>query len=106
MLSRAAGLSFLLLAAALPWSIAPISIALVAVGIAAGPLIYQSGDYFGRTVNLAARIASYATANQVLVDDQTTLASTDADLAFDEVGHVELKGVAQPVRLSEARRLS
>ena len=76
------------------------------VGIAAGPLIYQSGDYFGRTVNLAARIASYATANQVLVDDQTTLASTDADVAFDEIGHVELKGVAQPVRLSEARRLT
>ena len=78
----------------------------VHVGIAAGPLIFQSGDYFGRTVNLASRIASYATANQVLVDDQTTLASTGADVAFDEIGHVELKGVAQPVRLSEARRLT
>ena len=76
------------------------------VGIAAGPLIYQSGDYFGRTVNLASRIASHATANQVLVDDQTSLATTDADVAFDEIGPVELKGVAQPVRLSEARRLS
>ena len=78
----------------------------VHVGIAAGPLIYQSGDYFGRTVNLASRIAAYATADQVLVDDQTTLATTDRDVAFHEIGAVELRGVAQPVRLSEARRLT
>ncbi|HEY6566093.1 MAG TPA: adenylate/guanylate cyclase domain-containing protein [Actinomycetota bacterium] len=78
----------------------------VHVGIAAGPLIYQSGDYFGRTVNLASRIASYATANQVLVDDQTTQATTDGDVTFDEIGPVELKGVTLPVRLSEARRLT
>ncbi len=78
----------------------------VHVGIAAGPLVFQSGDYFGRTVNLASRIASYATANQVLVDDQTTLATTDADVTFDDIGPVALKGVAQPVRLSEARRLT
>jgi adenylate cyclase len=78
----------------------------VHVGIAAGPLIYQSGDYFGRTVNLASRIAAYATADQVPVDDQTTLATTDQDVTFDEIGPVELKGVAQPVRLSEARRLT
>jgi adenylate cyclase len=78
----------------------------VHVGIAAGPLIYQSGDYFGRTVNLASRIGAYATADQVLVDDQTTLATTDPDVAFDELGPVDLKGVALPVRLSEARRLT
>jgi len=39
------------------------------VGIAAGPLIFQDGDYFGRTVNTAARIAAYASAGQVLVSD-------------------------------------
>ncbi len=27
------------------------------VGVAAGPVVVQGGDYFGRTVNLAARIA-------------------------------------------------
>ena len=30
------------------------------VGVAAGPVVVQGGDYFGRTVNLAARIAAYA----------------------------------------------
>ena len=73
------------------------------VGIAAGPLIYQSGDYFGRTVNLAARIASHATANQVLVDDQTTLATTDADVAFDEIGPWSSKASRSP---SVSRRLA
>jgi adenylate cyclase len=37
------------------------------VGIHAGPVIFQEGDYFGRTVNLAARIAEYARPGEVLV---------------------------------------
>lgn len=32
----------------------------VRVGIHAGPVVFQEGDYFGRTVNVAARIADYA----------------------------------------------
>jgi len=28
------------------------------VGIDAGPVVFQDGDYFGRTVNTAARIAT------------------------------------------------
>jgi class 3 adenylate cyclase len=32
------------------------------VGVAAGPVIRQGGDYFGRTVNLASRIADHAAA--------------------------------------------
>ena len=39
----------------------------VHVGVAAGPVVVQGGDYFGRTVNLAARIAAYARPGQVLV---------------------------------------
>ena len=38
--------------------------------MAAGPLVVQGGDYFGRTVNLAARIAARAGAGQVLVSDR------------------------------------
>jgi class 3 adenylate cyclase len=40
------------------------------VGVAAGPVVIQGGDYFGRTVNLAARIASRAGPGQVLVSDR------------------------------------
>ena len=35
------------------------------VGVAAGPVVVQGGDYSGRTVNLAARIAAYARAGRV-----------------------------------------
>ena len=30
------------------------------VGINAGPVVYENGDFYGRTVNIAARIAAYA----------------------------------------------
>ena len=40
------------------------------VGVAAGPVVVQGGDYFGRTVNLAARIAARAGPGQVLVGEQ------------------------------------
>ena len=34
------------------------------VGVAAGPVVVQGGDYFGRTVNLAARVAARAQAGR------------------------------------------
>ena len=37
----------------------------VHVGLAAGPVLFQEGDYFGQTVNLSARIADYARAGEV-----------------------------------------
>jgi adenylate cyclase len=74
------------------------------VGIDAGPVIFQDGDYFGRTVNTAARIAAYARAGQVLVSDEVLQATTDPGVEFVDIGSVELKGVSRPVRLHEARR--
>jgi adenylate cyclase len=73
------------------------------VGIDAGPLIFQDGDYFGRTVNTAARIAAYAKAGQVLVSDDVLQATTDPGVEFLDIGSIELKGVSGPVRLHEAR---
>jgi adenylate cyclase len=73
------------------------------VGIDAGPVIFQDGDYFGRTVNMAARIAAYARAGQVLVSDDVLKVTTDSNVEFVDIGSVELKGVSRPVRLHEAR---
>jgi class 3 adenylate cyclase len=73
-------------------------------GIAAGPVVVQGGDYFGRTVNLAARIAVQAGAGQVLVSDSVTKPAPPQDVTFVEVGEVRLKGITRPVRLLEARR--
>ena len=70
-------------------------------GIAAGPVVVQDGDYFGRTVNMAARIAAHATAGQTLVSGEVkSLAS--GRLTFHDVGPVELKGFSDPIPLFEA----
>jgi adenylate cyclase len=74
------------------------------VGLHAGPVLFQEGDYFGRTVNLAARIADYARQGEVLVSQDVVDASSLPGVSFDEIGFVDLKGVSEPVRLSVARR--
>ena len=75
------------------------------VGINAGPVVVQEGDYFGRTVNVAARIADYAAPREVLVSEQAREAAATADaIAFELVGDVALKGVPRPVRLHRAVR--
>jgi adenylate cyclase len=72
------------------------------VGLHAGPILYQEGDYFGRTVNLTARIADYARPGEVLVTQVVADASGDAGLGFDDIGPVELKGVSGTVHLLRA----
>jgi adenylate cyclase len=74
------------------------------VGIHAGPVIFQDGDYFGRTVNLAARIAEYARPGEVLVSQEVIDAADAAPVSFVEIGPVELKGVPETLRLYTARR--
>jgi adenylate cyclase len=74
------------------------------VGVAAGPVVIQGGDYFGRTVNLAARIAARAGAGEVLVSERVAESAPPAGVAFVELGELRLKGFARPVRLLEARR--
>jgi adenylate cyclase len=74
------------------------------VGIHAGPVVFQEGDYFGRTVNIAARIVEYADPGQVLVSQEVVDAAKGTPVTFAEVGPVELKGVSGTVRLHSARR--
>jgi adenylate cyclase len=74
------------------------------IGINAGAVIVQEGDYFGRTVNVAARIADYARPHEVLVSDEAKRNAGDADVDFELVGDVPLKGVSKAVRLHRAVR--
>jgi len=74
------------------------------VGVHAGPVLFQEGDYFGTTVNVAARIADYARPGEVLVS-QAVVDSAGADGAtFSRVGPVELKGVSGALQLHVAHR--
>jgi class 3 adenylate cyclase len=64
------------------------------VGLHTGPVVFQEGDYFGRTVNIAARIVDYAWPGEVLVSQEVVDASDGAGVTFREIGPIELKGVA------------
>ena len=85
-------------------SVAPRRLPPAHVGVNAGPMIYDEGDYFGRTVNIAARIASQAAANQVFVGEDLVRSVEPVGFRVHEVGEFELKGIARPVTLYEAVR--
>jgi adenylate cyclase len=74
------------------------------VGLHAGPVVFQGGDYFGRTVNVAARISDHAEAGQVLVSRDVVIAADPDRVAFTAIGSVVLKGVSQPIDLFSASR--
>jgi class 3 adenylate cyclase len=74
------------------------------MGINAGTVIAQEGDYFGKTVNVAARIADYAQPHEVLVSEEAKRSAGIEDVAFELVGDVALKGVSRAVRLHRATR--
>jgi class 3 adenylate cyclase len=76
------------------------------VGLHAGPVLFQEGDYFGRTVNIASRIADYARPGEVVVSQEVVEATDDPSVRFTEIGPVELKGVAGPMRLHSAQRVT
>jgi adenylate cyclase len=72
------------------------------VGLHAGPVLFQEGDYFGQTVNLSARIADYARQGEVLVSQAVADASKETGITFGDIGPVELKGVSGTVHLLRA----
>lgn len=74
------------------------------IGVNAGRMIYDEGDYFGRTVNIAARIASQAGPDQVFVGEDAHREVTPDGFRLVEVGPFELKGIARPVTIYEAIR--
>jgi adenylate cyclase len=75
-------------------------------GVTAGPLVSRDGDFFGHTVNLAARLSGVATAGVTLVTRDVTDAVDEAadGIWFEPVGDVALKNVAAPVAAFRAHR--
>jgi adenylate cyclase len=72
------------------------------IGIHAGPVIFQDGDVYGRTVNLASRLSSVAQAGQVVVSEE--VAQQADGFSYQAIGPVPLKGVTVPMRLFLAAR--
>jgi len=75
-------------------------------GLHAGPVLFQEGDYFGRTVNATARIADYARPGELLVSQEVVdVANRDVvGVRFAQIGPVELKGLTAPLALYVVQR--
>jgi class 3 adenylate cyclase len=72
----------------------------VRIGLHVGETIERGGDYFGRNVAMAARVAALADGGEILVTDDVAEALADrGDLHFLEEDVVELKGLPGEHRL-------
>jgi class 3 adenylate cyclase len=72
----------------------------VRIGLHTGEVIEEDGDYFGRNVILAARIAAAAGGGEILASSLVKeLADSGGDLGFDGGREVELKGMSRPWRV-------
>jgi len=73
------------------------------VGVSVGPVVLRDGDYFGRTVNVASRVADKAGPHEVFVTERVAAAAGEV-ARFTPVGEFELKGLADPLVLHRAER--
>lgn len=72
-------------------------------GVHAGPLIERDGDYFGGTVNVAARIASEAAPGEILASE-VAAARASSHLRLTRLPATTLRGVAEPMVLVRVER--
>ncbi|MBX5470096.1 MAG: MerR family transcriptional regulator [Thermoleophilaceae bacterium] len=71
------------------------------IGMHYGATIYRDGDYFGREINVAARVVARARGGEVLITDAVhELVKGQEHLGFEDIGDVKLKGFDEPRRLS------
>jgi adenylate cyclase len=75
------------------------------VGMQHGPAIERAGDWFGSTINVAARVTAEAASGEVLVTDTVrTHAGEIPGVFFHARGKRQLRNVAGPVVLWSAAR--
>lgn len=70
----------------------------VRVGVHTGPAVMRGGDWYGSAVNVAARLAREADANEALISSTTREAVRDDVSWSQRTGcEIALRGLADPV---------
>jgi adenylate cyclase len=72
------------------------------IGVHHGSALFRDGDYYGREVNIAARVVARATGGEVLVTRPVVVAA-GPHLEFEPIGEVRLKGFREATELFVAR---
>jgi adenylate cyclase len=73
------------------------------IGIHYGEVLYRDGDYYGREVNQASRVAARAAGGEVLAT-RPVVEHAPPGLSCERIGEVRLKGFSEPTELFLARR--
>jgi adenylate cyclase len=68
------------------------------IGIHYGEALYRDGDYYGRDVNIASRVAARSAGGEVLVT-RPVVEAAGSHLDFDRIGEVRLKGFTEPTEI-------
>jgi class 3 adenylate cyclase len=76
----------------------------VRVAINVGEVRMEGNDVFGEPVNIAARVEGVAEADEVTFTESVYLSMNRAEVPAEELGHFELKGIPEKIRLYKATR--
>ena len=74
----------------------------VRIGLNAGEAVEEEDDFFGTTVQVAARVCDKADTGDVFVTDNVRELASAQKLLFEDAGQYEMKGVPQPLTLYRA----
>jgi adenylate cyclase len=74
------------------------------IAIHYGVALYRDGDYYGRDVNIASRLAARSAAGEVLVTRPVVDAASGPHLEFERIGEVQLKGFTESTEVFIARQ--
>jgi adenylate cyclase len=78
----------------------------VRVGLHHGPAVERKGDYFGASVNLAARVSALASGGEVLLTGHTAALAPDLEgVLYESRGRQTLRNVAEPLEIFAALRV-
>jgi adenylate cyclase len=73
------------------------------IGIHYGVALYREGDYYGRDVNIASRVAARSAAGEVLVT-RPVVECAGSHLESERIAEVKLKGFSEPTEVFIARQ--
>jgi adenylate cyclase len=73
------------------------------IAIHYGVALYREGDYYGRDVNIASRVAARAAGGEVLVT-RPVVEQAGPHLEFERIAEVRLKGFTEPTEIFVARQ--
>jgi adenylate cyclase len=78
----------------------------VRVGLHHGSAVAREGDYFGSTINVAARVSALAAGGEVLVTGPTAALAPDLEgVLYESRGRQALRNVSEPVEIFAAHAL-